>query len=788
MSAKTDSTSAVEPQSNKVSGVMASPAPNSGQKLSNFATKSGFVIPKNKLSGSLVPIFRGAKKDGVGGGTTESNSKQMQRKTKWGPDLTQDVAVRKGRALALQIRVDQITQQLKSGKLSTGNTQDSPLVDENPDPRCSIPQIDIKSESLQLEMREAIGEILKLDPSYQPPPGFKPLLKEASVPLPVKEYPGYNFICLIYGPEGDNQKRLEKETGARVQVQGTKADTGEKVEIKPGNSLQCTYENMHVLVSADTFEKVDAAVSIIELLLTSVTGNLAAASTPHTSVSGGNADVLSQNQVGMPSNAISVATENQAMQPVAGATQMPGHQLQYSGPWFSTAPSHTPVFASSGNIAHPNPSSLTRPLHFAQQTMNTPNVTLNFGARPAPVVGFNPIIPNRPIVSPQAQPPRQILQHSQLTPLGHIGPPIHPSIVSVQASSAETTASLPFPVTVSQPAAIGQLQTQVPISPSSIPDRPLTSLGVSSGQGGASVGGTISFSVSNMGPMAPAVTPPPRPVSLHPQPDMAFKPPPSNISLTPFPPHQSGIPPGPMQPVPATNTNSSIHSLSGSSSFPSPGLSTSLPIPSSASGLTPYHTPVRPPVLTASGSGNFTFQLQQPNTNFQGVSRPNSQAAPQGGIQQQLSGPRPPSLPFAVPERPVNQIFPRQQVLNPVDQPHAHASSFPFGGRPGAISTPPMHTAFPYAGQPAPRSRNFMPAPQMPNLPSPQFPRAGSIHVRQNYPPHKLLPDITLPSNQKFGNNQPMAPGKPAYPADQIYDPFSPTSIQPPQHKSGPMK
>lgn len=26
----------------------------------------------------------------------------------------------------------------------------------------------------------------------------------------VQEYPGYNFVGLIYGPEGDNQKQLEK--------------------------------------------------------------------------------------------------------------------------------------------------------------------------------------------------------------------------------------------------------------------------------------------------------------------------------------------------------------------------------------------------------------------------------------------------------------------------------------------------------------------------------------------------------------------------------------------------
>lgn len=66
-----------------------------------FAKKSGFVIPKNKLTGSLVPILRGKK--GSSNTASEGSIKQVQRKTKWGPDLTQDTAVRKGRALAYQV-------------------------------------------------------------------------------------------------------------------------------------------------------------------------------------------------------------------------------------------------------------------------------------------------------------------------------------------------------------------------------------------------------------------------------------------------------------------------------------------------------------------------------------------------------------------------------------------------------------------------------------------------------------------------------------------------------------
>lgn len=81
----------------------ASTSSTGSQKVSKFAAKSGFVIPKNKLSGSLVPIFRGDKNVGARDHVSGESKKEVQRKTKWGADLTQDASVRKGRALAYQV-------------------------------------------------------------------------------------------------------------------------------------------------------------------------------------------------------------------------------------------------------------------------------------------------------------------------------------------------------------------------------------------------------------------------------------------------------------------------------------------------------------------------------------------------------------------------------------------------------------------------------------------------------------------------------------------------------------
>ena len=70
-----------------------SAAPTISPKISRFAAKSGFVIPKNKLLGSLVPAYRGSKKPEETAPISDESSKQTRRKTKWGPDQTQDADV-----------------------------------------------------------------------------------------------------------------------------------------------------------------------------------------------------------------------------------------------------------------------------------------------------------------------------------------------------------------------------------------------------------------------------------------------------------------------------------------------------------------------------------------------------------------------------------------------------------------------------------------------------------------------------------------------------------------------
>ncbi|KAL8227257.1 hypothetical protein R6Q57_017089 [Mikania cordata] len=386
-------------------------------KVSLFAKKSGFVIPKNKLSGSLVPAFQGKKKPGGADVESEESTKQIPRKTKWGPDLTQDAFVKKGRASAYQqTRLDQITQ-LKSGILEVGDDldQDSQAAQESSDDK-----VIVKSE-LEVERREIIGEILKLNPSYKVPPDYKPMLKEDKVAIPIKDYPGHNFIGLIFGPGGDTKKQLEKETGAKIRVYGTKVNTKKESEItsSDGNEVNGDYEKLYVLVTAETYEKVDAAVSLIELLVTPVLANAVAVSTNDT-VSG---DTIS-NMVSLNQYTPVVGNIGSGLVPQLVRFQ------PYPNQWVPPVPS--PQF-----IAPPLP------------------IPSNSGAMPSSV---SP----RPVMSGPNM--------SQMQNLGNPGPPRNPSLPPHQPNFS--TPAGPNPNVSPMGSAISR---QIP--PYTFPERPLTSNG-----------------------------------------------------------------------------------------------------------------------------------------------------------------------------------------------------------------------------------------------------------------------------------------------------------------------
>ncbi|XP_042514943.1 extensin isoform X2 [Macadamia integrifolia] len=497
--------------------VTTSAAITSSSKVSMFSAKSGFVIPKNKLSGSLVPVFRCSGKSEASDATKEESSKQIQRKTKWGTDLTQDAAVRRGRALAYQTRVEQITQQLKSGVLKTGEAQASVSPSQVLNCESSDHQINDKAqkiELLELERREIIGEILKLNPSYKAPSDYKPLLKEAVVPIPLKAHPGFNFIGLLLGSGRNTLKRLEE-------AEITRAD---------GDEVQNAYEELYVHVSADTHEKVDAAVALIELLVRPVSVNSAVVSTTPTSVSGDTVITVEQSQGLVTSYVMPGAIGNQGvLQPMIGSSQPGPPQVQfrpYPSPWFPLGPTQTSIQSPSAFISLPN-SSLPMPNNLVQISP-PPRIPSNnppFFARFTPGSGFGSVSGNHPSLATRPQPSMPTLQWPYMhdtRPASHISPinnlmPVSQPLSAYPTASAQPNLTVPPAFTGNQhtpagPVPVARQLVPQPFSSGPLPNRPLTPAGSSGGWSG--VPAIIPRGIGNTVQMTSSMVPPQRPHSM----------------------------------------------------------------------------------------------------------------------------------------------------------------------------------------------------------------------------------------------------------------------------------
>ncbi|XP_071706541.1 splicing factor-like protein 1 [Rutidosis leptorrhynchoides] len=175
----------------------------------------------------------------------------------------------------LNAKLIEISRKLQSGLL----LDDRPEGARSPSPEPVNDNLGIRintreyraRERLNKERHEIISQILKKNPSFKPPADYRPPKVQKKLYIPKNAYPGYNFIGLIIGPRGLTQKRMEKETGAKIVIRGKGSMKEGKFQQK-GNLKPDPYENedLHVMVEADTQEAVDAAAGMIEKLLNPV--------------------------------------------------------------------------------------------------------------------------------------------------------------------------------------------------------------------------------------------------------------------------------------------------------------------------------------------------------------------------------------------------------------------------------------------------------------------------------------------------------------------------------------
>ncbi|GAB9471450.1 Splicing factor 1 [Globisporangium polare] len=99
-----------------------------------------------------------------------------------------------------------------------------------------------------------------VDGGARPAPGGFGEKKRKKVYIPVDQYPDINFMGLLIGPRGSNQKRMEDESGAKILIRGkgsSKDPTGDPDE----------NEELHVLITAESDEAIAKAQSAVEDIL-----------------------------------------------------------------------------------------------------------------------------------------------------------------------------------------------------------------------------------------------------------------------------------------------------------------------------------------------------------------------------------------------------------------------------------------------------------------------------------------------------------------------------------------
>ena len=81
---------------------------------------------------------------------------------------------------------------------------------------------DMRVREKLLEQRsDLIGWLVARCPHlFRPPGDWRPQKKRRKLYIPLKEFPGYNFIGLVIGPRGNTQKRMQRETNTRIAIRG----------------------------------------------------------------------------------------------------------------------------------------------------------------------------------------------------------------------------------------------------------------------------------------------------------------------------------------------------------------------------------------------------------------------------------------------------------------------------------------------------------------------------------------------------------------------------------------
>ena len=175
--------------------------------------------------------------------------------------------------LAAQLRLDEIQRALRTGQVVPPDGQRSPSPPPTYDGhgrRTNTREVRYRKR-LEDERMRLVDRQIKLDPNFRPPAEYLMAKRQSSgrpqdkVYIPVKEFPEINFFGLLVGPRGNSLKKMERESGARISIRGK--GSVKEGKGRPGHREEDENDELHCLISADTEEKVQGCVKLINSVI-----------------------------------------------------------------------------------------------------------------------------------------------------------------------------------------------------------------------------------------------------------------------------------------------------------------------------------------------------------------------------------------------------------------------------------------------------------------------------------------------------------------------------------------
>jgi len=120
------------------------------------------------------------------------------------------------------------------------------------------------------QRQDILEKLMALNPSTRGRSQAQHLLvrkRQRKIPIPIDKHPNYNFIGLIIGPRGKTQKQLEAKTGCKIAIRGRGSVKEGARGRRDGKVLEGDNEPLHVVISGDDPNALEAAAEMIEQML-----------------------------------------------------------------------------------------------------------------------------------------------------------------------------------------------------------------------------------------------------------------------------------------------------------------------------------------------------------------------------------------------------------------------------------------------------------------------------------------------------------------------------------------